>query len=173
MTRFSPALLVVLFPLALRAEAEEPAAFKSKEGKFSVALPGKPVEKTNKVKIGDGEVEMHVFTLRQKDGVFAITYNDYAKAVVGDDPDKFLAGVVERNAANLKGKLVTDEKITTGKKKYPGRVIRVEMPDKKGLYRARIFLAGERLYQVVALGPDEFAKSKAVDDYLNSFEIDE
>jgi hypothetical protein len=41
------------------------------------------------------------------------------------------------------------------------------------LYRARIFLVGDRMYQVVALGPDEFAKSKAVDDYLNSFEIDE
>jgi hypothetical protein len=43
------------------------------------------------------------------------------------------------------------------------------MPDKKQLYRARVFLVGDRVYQVVALGPEEFAKGKEVDDYLKSF----
>ncbi len=172
MTRFGLVLLVLLFPIALHAE-DKPPPYKSKEGKFSVELPGKPVEKVNDVKLGDTEVKMYVFSVAQKDRVFLVTYNDYPKAVIGDDGDKFLAGVVERNATNLRGKLLANEKIAIGKKKHPGHIVRIEMPDSKGLYRARVFLVGDRLYQVVALGPDDFAKSRAVDDYLNSFEIDE
>ena len=172
MTRFRSALLVLLLPLGLHAEDKQPA-FKSKEGKFSVALPDKPTEKTNSVKFGEIEVKMHVFAVKHNEGVFLVTYNDYPKDVIGNDGGKFLAGVVERNAANLKGKLTSNEKITIGKKKHPGHIVRIEMPDDKRLYRARVFLVDDRLYQVVALGPDEFAKSKAVDDYLNSFEIDE
>ncbi|QJW95830.1 hypothetical protein [Frigoriglobus tundricola] len=172
MTRFHSALLLLLLPAVLHAE-DKPPAFKSKEGRFSVALPDKPVEKVNEMKLGDTEVKMYVFSVAQKGRVFLVTYNDYPKAVIGEDGDKFLAGVVERNAANLKGKLIANEKIAIGKKKHPGHIVRIEMPDSKGLYRARVFLAGDRLYQVVAFGPDEFAKSKAVDDYLNSFEIDE
>jgi hypothetical protein len=173
MIRFAPVLVLLVTALAPGAEEPKGGPFRSKEGKFSVALPDKPTEKTNKVKLDAGEVELHLFSVAQKDHAYVVTYNDFPKPAVGDDRDKFLTGVVERNVASLKGKLASDVKVALGKAKHPGREIRVEIPDQKRLYRARLFLVGDRLYQVVALGPDEFVKGKAVDDYLNSFAVDE
>ena len=84
---------------------------------------------------------------------------DYPKGTVGADTDKFLAGVVERNVGQLKGKVSAEEKVTLGKDKHPGRDVRVDLPDKKQFYRARVFLVGDRVYQIVVLGPEEAAQT--------------
>jgi hypothetical protein len=181
MTRNGLVLVAALFPLGLCAQdkkdekkdEKKPITFTSKEGKFSVALPDKPKEDTKKVKVGARDVDHHIFTVGQKDRAQLITYIDYPKETIGADRDKFLAERLERNIAFLKGKVASEEKVTVGKQKYPGRDVVVEMADRKQSYRARVVLAGTRLYQVVALGPDEFTKSKAVDDYFKSFVIDE
>ena len=179
MTRFAPALLVLAFPLALCAEDKKedkkptPTALKSKEGKFSVAMPDKPTERTNKVKTDIGELDLHAFLVDQTDRALVVMYSDYPDGSVAANTDKVLAGCIEGNVKALKGKLLTEDKITTGKAKFPGREIRIEMPDKKNTYRARLYLAGDRLYQVVVLGPDDFTKGKVVEDFLKSFAIDE
>ena len=173
MNRFSFVLLVALSPLALSAQEKKDAPFVSKAGKFSVALPAKPSEKSRKIKVGDREQDLHVFSVEQKDRAYVVTYIDYPKGTIGDDKDKFLAGVVERNVGLLKGKVAAEEKITLGKAKHPGRDVRVDLPDKKQLYRARVFLVGDRVYQIVVLGPEEFVKGKEIDEYLKSFEVTE
>lgn len=177
MNRFSLMLLFALSPLALAADdkkdAPKAAPFASKDGKFSINLPDKPSEKTRKIKSGDRELDLHVFSVEQKDRAVVVTYLDYPKGTVGDDKDKFLAGVVERNVGLLKGKVSAEEKIALGKAKHPGRDVKVDMPDKKQLYRARVFLVGDRVYQIVVLGPEEFVKGKEVDACLDSFKVDE
>lgn len=172
MTRFVAALLAALAPLALAAQDKKPEPFVSKDGKFSVALPDKPAEKKSKAAVGDKSVDLYVFTVAQKDRAFVVTYSDYPKDKIGD-AEKFVADRVAANVANLKGKVAANEKIALGKGKHPGREVRVEMADKKQLYRARVFLVGERVYQIVVLGPDEFVKGKDVDDYFASFKVDE
>lgn len=171
MIRFS--LAFVAFGSVVLAADEKPAPFVSKEGKFSVALPGKPTEKVSKPKFGDAVIELHVFTAPQKDRAFVVAYSDYPKAAIGADRDKFVGERVDANVGNLKGKLLSNEKITLGKAKHPGREVRFEITDKKQTYRARVFLVGERVYQVVLLGPDEFVKGKEADDYFASFAVDE
>jgi hypothetical protein len=180
MTRFGPVLLAALFPLTLCAEDkkeekkdDKPITFTSKEGKFSVALPDAPKEDKKKVRVGDHDVDHHIFTVGQKDRAQLITYIDYPKETIGTDRDKFLAERLERNIARLKGKVVSEEKVVVGKQKFPGREIMVVVPEKKQVYRARLVLAGTRLYQVVALGPDEFIRSKPVDEYFRSFTVEE
>lgn len=175
MNRFALVLLVALTPLALSADDKKPAPFASKDGKFSVALPDKPTEKTSKVKVGDAEATLHIFSVDQKEPKrgYVITYIEYPKGTVGADKDKFVAGVVERNVARLKGKVASNEPITLGKQKHPGRDVRVELAETKQLYRARVFLVGERVYQVTVLGAEEAVKGKEVDDYLASFKVDE
>jgi hypothetical protein len=176
---------VALVPLIASAEGKEdkkdekkdekkPVAFASKAGKFSVTLPEKPTEKKNKVKVGDMEVDHFIFTVKQTDRAQIITYIDYPKMIIGGDKEKFIAGVVERNVESLKGgKVTSNVPITIGKGKHPGRDVLVELPEQKRLYHVRAFLVGERVYQVVVLGPDEFVKSKEVEDYLNSFKVEE
>jgi hypothetical protein len=173
MTRCAFILPALLFPLTLCAEDKKPTVFASKEGKFTVAMPEKPSEKTSKIPTDLGQLELHIFIVDQKERAYLVTYSDYPAGTVKDNADKILTGVVEGNAKSLKSKVASEEKITIGKKKHPGREIKIEMPDKKGLYRARIYLVGDRLYQVVALGPEEFAKGKEVDEYLKSFAVEE
>ena len=176
MTRIRFALVVLFFPLALHAEDARSVNFSSKKGKFSVVLSAKPIEKSSKVKINkkrDGD--LHIFAVPQKDKSSAqvITYSDYLTDEIGADRDKFLATVVERNVLKLNGSLVSDVKITIGKQKAPGRDIRIDQAAKKRIYRAKFFLVGNRLYQVVALGSAEFIKSKPVEEYFKSFAIEE
>lgn len=173
MLRASLALLI-LCPLALRAE-DKPAPFTSKEGKFAAALPGKPAEKAVKVKYDGADVEVRLFAVDQKDKgrAFVVSYTDYPKDKIGADREKFVADRLEGNVSGLKGKTVSNDKLTLGKGKHLGREVRVEFGDKKQMYRARAFLVGERLYQVVVLGPDDFVKGKEADDFFASFTVDE
>ncbi|MBN9118243.1 MAG: hypothetical protein J0I06_03630 [Planctomycetes bacterium] len=173
MSRFCLVLLVALCPPVLLAEDKKEPPFVSKEGKFQVALAGKPIEKVRKVKIGDREQDLHVFSVEQKGVAHVVTYLDYPKGTIGEDKEKFLAGVVARNVGQLKGKVAAEEKVALGKGKHPGRDVRVDLPDKKQLYRARVFLVGDRVYQIVALGPEEAVKGKETDDFLKSFAVDE
>ena len=139
----------------------------------AAARAPQPTEKTNKVMTDVGELDLHAFIVDQQDRAMVVMYSDYPPGSVGGNTDKVLNGCIEGNVKALKGKLLTEEKITLGKAKHAGREIRIEMPDKKSIYRARIYLVGDRLYQVVVLGPDDFAKGKAVEDFLKSFAIDE
>jgi hypothetical protein len=173
MNRFCLVLLSALCPVVLLAEDKKPGPFTSKEGKFTITLPDKPTEKTIKSDLGNQKIDTHLFMVPGKDRAFIVSYTDYPKDKIGDDKDKFVSGVVERNVAPLKGKVASNEKITLGAKKHPGREVRVELADKKQVYRARVYLVGERVYQVVVIGPEEFVKGKEVDDYLSSFKVDE
>jgi hypothetical protein len=43
--------------------------------------------------------------------------------------------------------------------------------DGKKIFRGRVYLVGQRLYQVVIFGPKELASSKDAEKFLNSFEL--
>jgi hypothetical protein len=179
MIRFGPVLLAALVPLALVAQdpkdkKDDPklTPFASKAGKFTVALPGTPVEKVATAKAKSGDIPVNTFAVDLKDRAFIVTYTDFAAGSIDADANKFLTGVIERNVGHLKGKLAGDEKTALGKGKHPARDIRIEYGNKQA-YRARVALVGTRLYQVVAIGPDDFTKSKTVDEFFKSFAIDE
>jgi hypothetical protein len=60
--------------------------------------------------------------------------------------------------------------ITLGKQKTDGREFLIEYP--KGCCRLRIFLRGDRLYQVGVVSPSkDWTASDAVTQFLDSFEI--
>lgn len=175
MIRFSLAVVVAVLLSIASAADEKPVPFVSKDGKFTVALPDKPTERPIKSKFGDAEITIRLFSVNQKDKgrAFVVSYTDYPKTAIGANADKFVGERADANVSNLKGKLLSNEKTTLGKAKHPGREVRFEITDKKQTYRARVFLVGERVYQVVLLGPDDFVKSKEADDYFASFAVDE
>ncbi len=160
-------------PKADPKEEPKPVSFSSKEGKFTITLPGQPASKTSKVVTSAGEVEAYLFLVDRKTHAYLVSYNDYKAATVDPDPEKVLSQVVEATAKNLKGQVNKDEKITLGAKKYPGRDVLIALPGKQGLYRGRVYLVGNRLYQVVVIGPEDLVKNAAVDAYFGSFKLEE
>lgn len=155
-----------------RAADEKWQTFTSKEGRFSVALPGKPKEETKQATTPSGKKkEFRTFTLvSAPDRIYLVNYNDYPEAVVREPKNKETAFDAIRKG--LGGKVVSEKKISVGKNKSPGRELLIELP-MKIFYRARIFFVGKRLYQTVAMGADEFVRGKKADQFFDSFKVEE
>jgi len=170
----SPIVAATLVLSPVTGHADEWKTYPSKAGGFSVLMPGKPQEQTQEVKAPDGKLSVHLLvSALALDRVVYVSYSDVpAKAIEGKQ-EAFLDSTVKGNVNSLKGKLVTEKKITVGKDKRPGRDVLIDLPDKKQRYRSRIVLSGNRLFQVVALGSEEFVKGKEVEQYLDSFKVGE
>ncbi len=70
---------------------------------------------------------------------------------------------------NLKGELDSEKDIKLGD--YPGREVRIAVDEGKKLFRARVYLVDQRLYQVVVFGTKDAATSKEADKFLDSFQL--
>jgi len=71
----------------------------------------------------------------------------------------------------MKGKdgVVEEDKEVTLNGTIPGREIRIKAG--KRVVRARIYLTGTRLYQVMVTGERQPADGKSADEFLRSFEL--
>lgn len=165
--------LVLLLPLAVVAQDKKDDVFHSKEGKFSIAMPSKPTENTTKVQTDLGKLDTHMFLGQKGMSAYLVFYSDYPKGSVGNNAEKVLEGVVSGNVKGSMGKLLSDQKMTIGKNKIPARQILVELTAAKQVYRSRVFLVGDRLYQVAVSGSEDFVKGKEADAFLDSFRLDE
>lgn len=158
----------------LRAGDDLPKDWKlheSKEGRFTVALPGTPLESRQLVKTGLGtlEVTMLLLELRKENAAFVVSFSDFPEAVFkgGDDAtrlDYARTGAV----TSAKGKLVSEKRITLGR--HAGRELLIENA-KKEFIRTRLFAVDKRLYQTIASGPKAFVQSKEATVFLDSFKL--
>ncbi|VTU02678.1 Uncharacterized protein OS=Pseudanabaena biceps PCC 7429 GN=Pse7429DRAFT_4512 PE=4 SV=1 [Gemmataceae bacterium] len=163
------ALLIALgAPAAPAGQDAEP--YTSKEGKFKAKFPAKPDEKsqtTNGIKF-----TMHVAGAKEGGYVVGIADLPIPDGETAEMTQKRLDGARDGAIGNVKGKLI-DSKDVTLDKKYPGREFSASLPQKDGLLRARIYLAGKRLYQVMVIGTKDFVGGKDADAFLDSFKITE
>jgi hypothetical protein len=54
---------------------------------------------------------------------------------------------------------------------HHGREILANLNDKKGQIRARVYLVGSRMYQVMVMGIPGFVSAPDADTFLSSFEL--
>ena len=113
--------------------------FTSKEGGFTVLMPGTPKEQTQKFATQVGDIEAKMFQLEAKPGqAYVMAYADYPEAVVKkSNPDKILDGARDGAAKKINGKVASEKKITL--EKHPGREVEIEGPGNI-LIRVRVFL---------------------------------
>lgn len=174
MTRAVTAVLVLLaVPVVAAGRDKEPRLeeYTSDAGKFRVKFAGKPKVETKELASGPGGVQAIPVTTERCEGpnntVFAVTFADYPDSFLGVKPKTVLDGV--RDGMKGKDGVVKDEKDVTLGGTVPGREFRIEAGKK--VIRARIFLAGTRLYQVMVTGERQPADGKSADEFLKSFEI--
>ena len=55
--------------------------------------------------------------------------------------------------------------------KHPGREILADIPSKGGAVRARVYLVGTRLYQIMVVGKKGFEESADTLKFLNSLKL--
>jgi len=167
--------LGLTLPLVLGAVQPEnlPAGwrvFTSKEGRFSIAMPGMPEEKKQRVTAATGNLDVFLFTIEGKnDSAYVISYTDLpaADAAPGTE-EKRLDFAREGAVDRARGKLRSEKKIELDK--HPGRELVIET-DKDAVIRMRIFVVKQRLYQTMALGSGAFVQSKEAALFLDSLKL--
>jgi hypothetical protein len=97
-------------------------------------------------------------------------YNDYPEFVVSSsDVGNMLDGARDGAVSNVGGTLLSENQIRL--QGYPGRELWIEadVDGQEGLARARIFLVGRRMYQILVAGPKSQFPSQDAERCLNSF----
>jgi hypothetical protein len=157
------------------AQGQEPAKWKeftSKEGQFTIMMPGTPKETKSQIP-GANKTPIDLTMVMVDAGKFVhvVAYQDNAQAAGSPEQEK-QALIIARNAiaARFKGKILSTKDLKLADK-YGGMEIQVEIPELHGIYRSRLYLVGKRLYHVTVIGPKELTSTKDSDNYLDSFKV--
>lgn len=141
--------------------------FVSEEGGFSVSMPGTPTEETQSIPTEAGDIEIHMFSIESGSTAYLVGYSDYPPDVIEIvDSDMLLDSA--RDGAVGDGALLSEKSITLGD--YPGRELTVETSDEGIMVYARVYLVGNRLYQVVVSTGDD-ALTEEMRGFLDSFKL--
>jgi hypothetical protein len=149
--------------------------FAPEAGRFRVMMPGKPKERIFVARTGDGDgvVEAHLFVVEVDDVRRLASYLDRPKPLAPEEVDAGLEEVVRGSILSSgKGTLVSTKPIRLGE--TPGREFEFDIvgPDGRSrLVRARAYLDGPRIYQVLIGGPKAKVVGAPGDAFLNSFAL--
>ena len=120
---FVVAMSTLLLSVAVHAQQDQSSAtFTSKEGAFSLTLPGTPKEKSEDITSNNGPTTLHTFMVERDEGqrFFLVGYSDYKTKL---DADASLASVISGQVESLKGKITSDKTVTLAG--HPGRSVTI------------------------------------------------
>lgn len=152
-----------------REPADTWTDYVSREGGFTVRVPKPPSYQTSEASTAVGSITVHTFVIEHGQMVYAVMYND----IPGNLPDVPEALADGRDGtlatAGEGAELVYEKDISIDGN--PGLEFRINVPDPAGVYTARMYVVGDRLYQVLAMSPAGVNADEAVFKFLDSFEL--
>lgn len=151
--------------------ADAPTEFVSRADKFKAQFGATPQTSERTV----GGTRSVTYKVESSAGARSVTITSLP--VKGDEPPEFTSWALD----SAKGDLIraaggkeesSRSNVLAGK--YPGREFSASITQPtKGAMRARIWLVGGRLYQVMVIGTDDFVNTDATGEFLNSFQLTE
>ena len=165
-------LIAIILALAVQAAecaAETWELVKPDKLGFSVEFPGKPEYSETSDDLGNGRKGMiRTYVIKSPAAVFDVTIWDLPEeATAPENVSQFLDNFRERNLDGISAKLRTEAKIEIG-----GQPARDVIADVMGMvWRGRMVIAGNRLYQVVAIISKDSEHSVTTEKYLSSFKL--
>jgi hypothetical protein len=168
MRTFSGFLVLAGALLLSGCGSKEFKEFKSADGGFKVLMPGTPKEKTQATPGG----ELKMYLVEERNGAYMA---GFANTPIPPNESEAqtqnrLDGARDGAVRNINGTLVKDTKIKLAGKE-PGREIEANLPQNKGIIRARFYIVGSRMYQVMVVGTKSFAGSADATKFLDSFAL--
>jgi hypothetical protein len=151
------AILVVPLLLACSPELDW-RELKSSEGRFTALMPARPRYEMRT--FSGAVVAMHLWSAQAGKSVFGIGYADYPaeNAFILDATRNALVG-------NIQGNLIEETPLL--KSGLAGRALTAEAGDT--VLQAQLLMSGNRLYQIVVLGPRNALNPADVDLFFVSF----
>lgn len=146
--------------------------FSSKEGGFTVLMPGTPSQIKLPIDSQEGATTLIGFrVIRKNEANYMVGYADVPAGVKLNtlaERNKFLTEVATGFSTSLQGRILNQQTVNLGR--YPGREIRVQFPQGvKG--RQRLYLVNRRLYQLVVMTGKESSLSKSIQGFMDSFKL--
>ena len=176
----SLSLLLGGYPVVQVVQAEQPIQvaqlkweqFSSPEGGFTVLMPIKPTQKSQKTEGETLSLEDHRFTASVEEGkvTYTVSYTDFPDELSQLPPNVILDSISSRFTNNKKLKSLNQQDISLGE--YSGKEFKFESPDET-IVKQRVFLVKKRLYQLVTEIPKtrESGLSSDVEKFLSSFQL--
>jgi len=155
---------------AVSGIADEPIQWKefvSKEGRYKVLMPGTPPKVDSKGDAGKNDFKMN--TVPVGNAVYGAGHLDFRAKVKYSSAKQFYDEWLQSNVATVAGKVASDQEIKLGK--YPGREVQIIHGEDGLIMRTRLFLVGQRFYQLLVVGTKEEVTSKDADKFLDSFRL--
>ncbi|MBT3362408.1 MAG: hypothetical protein HN929_09605 [Chloroflexi bacterium] len=143
--------------------------YTSTDGSFSVQMPGTPVEETDSLDTVVGNIDIYAFSVENSDAAYAVVYSDYPQSMIDqsnvqDMLDDACSGAVE----GAQGSMNSQTSITYSS--YPGREINLTTSNDT-IITQRMYVVGNRLYQLLIETEAGDASSSNVAKFLDSFEL--
>jgi hypothetical protein len=168
------------------AAAGEWKKFSPPDGKFTVLLPGDPIEEKTTQNTAVGATQRTTYACQVENGedssVFAVSVSEYPPSTAGikethrEGVSEEHANVLVESAANgaiknFQGQLRGTAQVTLGS--YTGKEITLESPTT--VFISRYFWVAPRLYmvQVVTTPEQKSALDSTIAKFFNSFEVKE
>jgi hypothetical protein len=149
--------------------------FRSADGRYAVTLPGKAVHEERTMTTPAGEVTMHMDSTSAGSAAFGVGYADYpAEYLARAGTATVLAAMRNGLLKNIGGAAAAETPFTLDG--YSGIALHAESAADRGVsytLDARLLLARNRFYQVVAIGKagrDRIGQNE-LDLYFKSFRI--
>ncbi|MFZ5571332.1 MAG: NINE protein [Thermodesulfobacteriota bacterium] len=152
----------------------EGTRFSPPEGGFSIILPGKAVSTKQTLDTPVGPVDIFMYMVDKEDSACLVGYADYPDELMRQaDYNVLMDGAVNGAMNNIKGIVKSEQDVSI--RSHYGREIEFAFPasakmPKGGNGKARFFIVGSRLYQIMKIGEDVLA-SPHTDPFLASFQL--
>lgn len=167
LAKFAAMILMCAFGVS----AAQAYTLRSDEGNFVAEFLAEPGYKKHEETAKDGQkYSRYEWLLDQGEKAWIVTYNDYRAGTISKQGleksyENAIAGSVQAVKGELKNVIPISNHGTSGREAF------IFMPSYNLIMRQRIFFVGDRIYQILYVGPVGSEKDKVVDDYLASLAI--
>jgi hypothetical protein len=136
-------------------------------GEFTILMPGSPVHNTR----SDEGVVIQFYTSLEGTSQYAASYFDVEKVDVIANPIEVIDAIKKAKTEALRGTLAEERDITVGSKE--GREFVIRNPQEIGVrdMRMRIFIVGNRVFQIFVMGDNSALHSPEAEKFFDSIHV--
>jgi hypothetical protein len=165
-----PVLAVLCFAGEVRSAEGKWKPYTSKEGRFSILWPGEPeITHEKHPKAGMGMTRYQAKSPGSSIDLLFLDVTDLpADRVKNDGFEGTMKAVKDWIATGTRATVVSEEKVSVGKSKHPGKDFVLHLPDRSTYIRLRACLVGERLYALVLVAPKGKFEDRSVGQLFES-----
>ena len=169
MTRLLGLLVLIVFGGVAASVAQAWVFYKSEDGRFEVQFPGPPKVSEGFNELGDKSLTLEV-TLGPNQAFVVMATQPLKGTHLDESAPKELKDMQVRVQNRFPGsELLQSTAIDHGK--WKGRSFTLRIEGGKLIYQARIYWAGGRFYQTIAVSDPESAALPMVGHFMDSFQI--